>query len=227
MRIKRKALAGTLQILRDSQAETEPYTTMVAGKEFVVLPGFFSPRYFRDTEFFAEHIPFQCGMSFLEIGPGTGVIAILAALHCKTRVHAIDINPIAVANTKLNAKRHDVEYLVTVFRGDVYSPLPRAARYDTIFWNTPFAYLPEGSPTDLERAVIDLGYEATRRYIEEGSAHLTQNGRLFIGFSTTLGNLTILQQIVGESGFRLRKLAEIDSVEAHPVKFQLFEAVKK
>ena len=50
-------LDGTKQVLEESQQEKEPYLTTVSGKEFVVNPNVFSPKYFNDTELFADNLP--------------------------------------------------------------------------------------------------------------------------------------------------------------------------
>lgn len=221
-RIKNKYIAGTAQILQQSQQEKVPYTVEVVGKTFTVLPGVFSPKYFHDTAFFAENLPVKEGDEMLEIGPGTGVISVNAALQGAKRVVAVDINPQAVKNTQANIGLHHMEQRVSVLYGDLYEPLKSTDRFDLIFWNTPFAYVEEQHLSDLERSVSDPGYRATKRFIDGAGRHLKPGGRLFIGFSSTLGHMQLLKTLLKEAGFRTRLIAEQWSKETHPVKFQLF-----
>lgn len=217
-------LDGTRQILLESQKETRPYQTTVAGRKFVVLPNVFSPKYFRDTEEFAQHLPVSAGESMLEIGPGTGAIAITAIYQGAQRVVATDINPAAVKNTEINIVQHCMGNQVEVRQGDVYSAVRSGERFDTIFWNTPFGLVENQNLSDLEKAVYDPGYKATERFITEAPLYLKPGGRLLIGFSSTLGRMDLLEQLLKKAGFTWRLVYEVSSEEVHPVQFEIFEA---
>jgi hypothetical protein len=60
-------LEGTRKVLEQCKAETEPYTVAVSGREFIVFPNVFSPKYFNDTELFADNFPVRDGEEILEI----------------------------------------------------------------------------------------------------------------------------------------------------------------
>lgn len=224
IKLKTDYTEGTKTVLNASQREQCPYATKVLGKTFMVNTNVFSPKYFHDTEFFAKHIAIKHGEKFLEIGPGTGVISVFAALRGAKRVVAIDINPDAVQNTKENSRRHRVSKIVKVFQGDVYSPLRPNDKFDTIFWNVPFAYSDQTTNSNLEKAIIDPKYRSLKMFVKDSKKYLNPGGKLLIGFSTTLGHISLLKRFVKEGGFKLRLLKEIRSKETYPVKFQLFEA---
>ena len=217
-------IKGTAKVIRESEKESEKYEVEILGRKFVVYPNVFSPKYFFDTEFFAKELPVQKEEDFLEIGPGTGTVSVFALINGAKHVTAIDINPAAVENTKENAKLNDVEDKITVLQGDIYSPLSEDDKFDTIFWNTPFGYVEE-DVSILEKAVFDPEYKSTKKFIFEAKNHLKKNGRLLIGFSTTLGKFEILEEFLNQAGFKVRCLAKTESVETHPVLFELFEAV--
>lgn len=222
MREKKKYLLGTQKVLDESKQEVSPYWVEILNKRFIVLPNVFSPKYFFDTEFFAKEIKVNKNEDFLEIGPGSGVVSTFMALS-GANVVSVDINKDAVKNTKENAKIHKVDKKVKVYLGDLYSPI-NGRKFDTIFWNTPFGYVEEGNITDLEKAVFDPVYKSTRSFIEGAKKHLKQNGRLLIGFSSTLGHLGKLKEIIKENGFNFKVIAKTESRETHPVKFELFES---
>jgi HemK-related putative methylase len=217
-------LEGTAKVLRESRAEKEKYEIKILGRKFVVHPNVFSPKYFLDTEFFAKELPVNTGEEFLEIGPGTGTTVIFAALKGAKHVTAIDINPDAVANTLENAEINGVKDKVTVLQGDIYKPLKKDSKFDTIYWNTPFGYVDNEDISVLEKAVFDPGYKATKRFVNQAKEHLKENGRLLIGFSTTLGKFEILEEFLKKAGFTVKLVAKIDSFEVHPVLFEIFEA---
>ena len=137
---------------------------------------------------------------------------------------AVDINPDAVANTRANAARHGLLHQISAFQGDVYEPLSPTDQFDTIFWNTPFAYLESAELSHLEKSVLDPDYQATKRFVVESKDHLKPNGRLLIGFSKTLGEYDLLQEFLTEAGFTAKVLASTQSIEKYPVSFELIEA---
>jgi len=220
----RNYIEGTRKLLEDSKGEKELYKVTVLGKEFVVFPDVFSPKYFNDTELFAANIPIKTDEDMLEIGPGTGVISIISAHKGARRIVAIDINPKAVQNTLMNIKLHQAKDKIEVRLGDLYEPLTERGKFDTIFWNTPFGFIEIDEMSDLEKAVYDPYYRSTERFIKEASQHLKTGGRILIGFSTTLGKLDLLRKFASEANLSLELLCDFESEEVHPVKFEIFEA---
>lgn len=217
-------IKGTRTLLDQSQQEDRPYTTKVLGQSFIVLPNVFSPKYFNDTSIFSQHLPIRSGEVMLEIGPGTGVISINAILKGASKVVAVDINPSAVANTKLNVNQFGLENKIDVRQGDLYTPLKPGEKFDTIFWNTPFGYIEEDNISDIKKSVFDPYYKSTTKFITEAKHHLKDGGRLLIGFSSTLGKFEYLEQIVRDAGFDLHLVYEEESSEVHSVKFEIYEA---
>jgi len=217
-------IEGTRKVLEKSKSEKKPYKVTVLDKEFIVFPGVFSPKYFNDTELFAANIPVQEGEEMLEIGPGTGAISIIAAYKGAKRVVAIDVNPEAVKNTLANIELHQMKDKVEVRQGNLYEPLAGNEKFDTIFWNTPFGFVEQDEIPDLEKSVYDPHYKSTERFLKEATNHLKEDGRVLIGFSTTLGKLDLIQKFADESNLSLDLLYEAESEEVHPVKFEIFEA---
>ena len=217
-------LEGTLKILKEGEKEKKKYYIDFLGKKFIVYPNVFSPKYFKDSEFFVKEMPIKKGEEFLEIGSGTGIISIFAVLKGASKVVSIDINKDAVANTRENARIHKVDSKVTVLRGDVYGPLPKDSKFDTIFWNTPFGYIENENISILERSVKDPYYKSTKAFISGAKKFLKPNGHLLIGFSTTLGKFEIIEKYLLDAGFEVKLLKEIKSKEFYPVKFEIFEA---
>lgn len=218
---------GTRKLLEQSKAETESYTVTVLEKEFIVDPNVFSPKYFKDTELFAKNLPVRKGEEMLEIGSGTGAMSIIAIYKGAKKVVAIDINPDAVKNTQKNISLHQMDEKVEVRYGDLFEPMKTDEKFDTIFWNTPFGFVKNRDISDLEKAVYDPGYTSTERFIKSAKAHLKENGKILIGFSTTLGRLDLLKKFAEDAGLSLQMICEAESEETHPVKFEIFEAKPK
>lgn len=212
-------------LLTTSQNDTFPYETEVLDVPIVVLADVFSPKYMLGAEPFTRMLSFRPGIEFLEIGPGTGAIAVQAALAGARRVLAIDINPAAVANTQANIDKHGLGDRMEVREGDIFAPLRPGETFDLIFWNVPFAYVEPDSVelTPLRRSTLDPGYEATRRFIHQGGRHLKPGGRLVLGFSTVIGRLELVEQIAAEIGLEARITAREEGTEDFPMPTQLIE----
>lgn len=193
------------ELLGASQREAFPYETEVLGVRIVVMANVFSPKYIGGAEPLIRMLDFAPGIDFLEIGTGTGVIALHAALAGARRVVAIDVNPDAVANTQANIDRHAVGDCMGVREGDVFDALRPEERFDLIFWNVPFGYVEPGMAlTPLQRSTLDPGYEATRRYIQQGRRFLEPGGRLTMGFGSVIGRLELVERIAAEAGLEAR-----------------------
>lgn len=211
---KPEYLARSKRILA-ANASAGRHEVDVAGLRFVVLPGVFSPKYFMDSHLFAENFPYRAEDDFLEVGCGAGALSILAALKGAKRVVATDINPAAVENCRENAERHGVAGSVSVLLGDLYVPVA-GMTFDTIYWNTPFAFVGRDDLTMLERAAFNPHYAALERFVAGAASHLKPGGRLLLGFSTKLGQYSLLEQIATRHGYRLDLLKSFSGPDCNP-----------
>ncbi|MCR4428067.1 MAG: peptide chain release factor N(5)-glutamine methyltransferase [Caldiserica bacterium] len=77
------------------------------------------------------------GLSFLDLGTGSGVIGITLALELpRARILASDISPDALEVARKNARRFGVEGRVSLIQGDLFSPLSEPV--DGILANLPY-----------------------------------------------------------------------------------------
>lgn len=217
--------SGTESLLEQIRSEHESYITTVEGRQFVVFPNVYSPKYSEGTAIFAKNFPYRRDEDVLEIGAGTGIISILIAYNGARKVTATDINPDAVKNTQANIALHHMEERVDVREGNLYDPIKANEKFDTIFWNVPYCLIEENSISDLDRAVYDPNYSSIEKFIKEAPQHLKDGGRLLIGFSTTLGRLDLIEKFTNEGGMSLHMISQVTSIDEHQIKTEIFEAV--
>ncbi len=136
-----------------------------------------------DTELLVRSIRLRQGERVLEIGTGTGVIAIHCAKH-GCQVTATDVVTEALELARENASHNKVE--VDLREGDMFEPAE--GRYDVIIFNPP--YLPT-APEDLTDSQLDKaldggpdGTDVTVRFLQDVKDHLTENGRAYIVVSS-------------------------------------------
>jgi HemK-related putative methylase len=180
------------------------YTFQHNDKLFIGLNTVFSPYIFEDTFFFSKNLPLRGRESFLEIGCGTGLISIVAALE-GARVVATDISPDALKNTRINAILHNVEDRVRTIQSDVFKSLDSSDVFDLIFWNVPFILSREPESDYLLNSVFDCNYSAIAEFVKTFPKHLNKNGRAFIGFSSTSGEFSLLKELCYRSNVKMEK----------------------
>jgi release factor glutamine methyltransferase len=171
--------------------------------EFVVYEGVFSPTVFNDTFFYAEALPVPVGGSVMEVGCGTGFIALTVAKKGASSVLATDINPSAVANCQANSEKHKLSDVVTARISDVFSAVTADERFDLIFWNWPYLAAQRNEDDPLECSVFDPTYDSIGRYLRDARAHRSPQGRVMLSFSREAGNVSLLEQRAREAGASL------------------------
>jgi release factor glutamine methyltransferase len=166
------------------------------GRTWDLLPEVFAPIYSPSTGVAMDLLGLGGSLdvprtgSFLEIGCGTGIIAVSAALAGCDRVVAADINPAAARNAAMNADRHGVGGRFTAMHSDLFAQLDEHERFDTIFWSSNY---------------VDPGYRTHHRFLAAAPRWLTPGGVILLHFSTR-GDLPGLLRAAGEHGLALRML---------------------
>jgi release factor glutamine methyltransferase len=156
-----------------------PYEMQCGDISLIVMPGVYAPRFFTDSLWFASQLPAIVGKeSLLEIGTGTGVIAIACARRGSSVV-ATDINGDAVNNAKLNVARSGLS--MDIYGGNVYSGIPVGRLFDYIFWSHPFNNCDAPVHDPLLMSGMDHGYSALKEYFHSAGSHLSPIGRVLLG----------------------------------------------
>lgn len=172
---------------------------------FTILPGVFSPKHHANTAFFAHYVPGLAKQKrFLEIGTGTGAIAVLCALE-GAQVVATDINPAAVKNCLQNAKQWGVA--VDTRLGSLFEPIKLDERFDTIFWHHPWNYGVEPESDVLLQAGFDYHYQHLEQFFRQAKHYLIPTGKLLLG-TGGFARLDLIQKWSKDYGYKLKLLHE-------------------
>ncbi len=135
--------AGELSALVERRAAGLPLEQVLGWAEFCGLriavdPGVFVPR--RRTEFLVQHAVLLAHPAAIVVDLCCGAGAIGAALATavdRAEVHAVDIDPAAVACARRNVPGH-------AYRGDLYQPLPARLRGQVQILAANVPYVPTG-----------------------------------------------------------------------------------
>ncbi|HEV1283828.1 MAG TPA: peptide chain release factor N(5)-glutamine methyltransferase [Bryobacteraceae bacterium] len=154
------------------------------GRDFRVTPAVLIPR--PETEHVIEAALKYCAATALDIGTGSGAIAVTLALETEARVTATDISSAALKVAQSNSR--SLAALVDFLLCDLGSALADES-FDLVISNPP--YVPETDRDTLEREVRDHepslalfagadGLEIYRRLIPEAARLLKPGGRLIL-----------------------------------------------
>tara|TARA_B100000676_G_scaffold164890_1_gene162169 strand:+ start:1201 stop:2169 length:969 start_codon:yes stop_codon:yes gene_type:complete len=147
--LKRRASREPLQYILGCQ----PFREL----ELIVRPGVLIPR--PETEqlvdevldwFLSEGVDRPTA---LDVGTGSGAIALSLAAESGAKVVATDISSVALDLARSNAEAAGLEALVEFREGSIFEPIPATARFDAIVSNPP--YVREKDEPLLEPEVLD------------------------------------------------------------------------
>jgi len=189
--------------LRRMSEQVSPEEIVVLGRPLTVLPGVFSPRFSRSPDFLASYWRIPPRARVLDLGCGTGVLSVLALLDGAGQVVALDSNPQALENTRINLERHGLAGRAELRLGSGYGPIHPGERFDVILLSPPF-YNREAR-TPLESGCFDAGHGFLRESLQGLLARLAPEGRAFAVFSD-LGDEGILFREITANGLELQNL---------------------
>ena len=168
------------------------------GLDMIVLPGVFHPGIFISTRLMMEHVamlPLE-GRGFLELGAGTGAVALVAASRGAV-VTATDISTQAVRNLELNSVRNKLP--ITIVRSDLFDSIP--GHFDVIAINPP--YYPYEPRTEAEQAFFagtDRQYFV--RLFPELARRVAEGSEVYMVLSDDLDHHPI-NQLAADKGLQL------------------------
>jgi release factor glutamine methyltransferase len=168
----------------------------------VVLPGVFHPGFFFSTKFILQFLRDQDlrAKQFLELGCGTGIIA-LAAARKGAIVTASDINTIAIRNAGMNAATHHAS--VNVIHSDLFTSIP-VEPFDWIVVNPPYYPAdPEDEPAHAWYCGKDHEY-FTRLFADLGQ-YLHAHSHVLMVLSDVC-NLSAIFSIAKSAGYYFEQI---------------------
>ena len=131
------------------------------------------------------------GKKILEMGCGSGFISILLSRTLNQRIFSYDVNPVAIDDTKRNAKSNNAD--IEAIQSDLFENV--AGKYDFIIFNAPYLPVDDSEIDDNNRrqwSRNEYGKDIIERFINESKNHLEKNGRIMIVFSSLTGNVESL-----------------------------------
>ena len=200
-------------VVRRRKREPIAYITGVREfyrRSFEVGPSVLIPR--PDTETLIERalelLPVDAAARVLDLCTGSGAIALtLAAERPQSHVTATDLSAAALDVARRNAEKLGVSDRCTFLEGDLFAPLPAAARFELIVDNPP--YIPEPELETLQPEIQKFeprlalasgpdGLVHLRRLCAETASYLEPGGSLL--FELGAGQAADVLQLLDAQG---------------------------
>ncbi|MES2049140.1 MAG: methyltransferase [Pseudomonadota bacterium] len=191
-------------------------TVRYLGKEFLVYPNTFWP--FTDSQPLVQNFRIKSGDSVLDVGTGSGVIAVFACYQGAAKVLAVDINPAALKSARYNAKAHGFNKLMEVRRSNLFEKIDRE-QFDVITANLPFRNKPAHDV--VASSQWDTDFQTNIQFFKEVGAHLKPGGRIYFAHSN-FGAVKEIRKLAKDAGFTVRLMASASTDKTETKKFFAF-----
>ena len=148
------------------------------------------------TSMVLDNIPSLDGMRVIDIGTGTGVIAIKAVMRGAKEAFATDISDVAIENAIANVKKNNVGDKVKVIKTSLLNGIE--GRFDFIFANIPIL--------DEVWASGKIEVESTaKELLESAQSKLNDGGKIYIPWgSFAEKERGHLENLLSVNGYRFK-----------------------
>lgn len=188
------------------------YRVEVDGIPIDVFPGVFPP-----VSPFSKSSSLSFSSSFdfsekrgLDLGTGSGILAIKSALNGARSVDAIDINEEALKCAIHNVELNGFQNRINVFYSDLYSNIHK--KYDFVLANLPILDLPMADGRSI--SLIDVNFELHNRFFSQSEYYLDVDGKIFMPHADLQqGAFEKLENLARLSGFSFDVLNSVRSFE--------------
>jgi len=169
------------RILTDMQRAREGVMVDAIGQSLTIHPHVYVPSDGSVPAMYLKHADLLRGADVLDIGTGTGVLAILAAKVGARSVVATDVSPDAVANARANVTRTETGDIVSVKDAAPLFDAVADETFDVVMFNVPWM---DAEPlTRYDVARYDPGFRVLSGFLAGCRCHLRPGGAALVQLS--------------------------------------------
>lgn len=169
--------------------------------ELAVFPSVYGPT--EDSFLLANCIKIEPKQSVLDIGTGSGIQAIAAAMQ-GAKVLATDINSIALKNAEFNAKKLKLGKRIFFKKSDLFEKIPAGGKFGLILFNPP--YVPSGKIKWIECDGGTNGRKVLDKFLTQFPAFLKKSGKC-IFLQSSLNGILKTKKVLKKQGFGFEIIA--------------------
>ncbi|MBM3303869.1 MAG: methyltransferase, partial [Candidatus Aenigmarchaeota archaeon] len=151
------------------------------------------------------------GKAVLDIGTGTGILAICSALAGAKHVEAVDIYIPAVECAESNVRLNHLESKISVYQSDLFSEVAYGKQFDLIIANLPIVDYPEKSKEF--HSLFDPSFKYHKELFRKAPQHLKANGKMVLCHADLQDDsFPKLEELAVRSGFKFKIVNESHSL---------------
>jgi len=189
---------------------------VVRGTRYILSKNVFHPKYFYTSEFMAENMEIKEGSIVLDMGTGSGIIAIEASRKASIVV-AVDVNPEAIEIARKNAEINGRNNIIFI-KSNLFSSIP-PMKFDAILFNPPYL---EGKPKSyFDYAIYDYKKSIIKNFLRKAKNYLKDDGHIEIVYSSISSPLHMVKY-AERIGWKVKKMAEKEIRKEKIYLFKLF-----
>jgi release factor glutamine methyltransferase len=186
------------------------------GKKFFVYKNTFWP--FNDSQPLVKNFKIKKGERVLDIGTGSGVIAIFACYRGAGKVVAVDINPAAIKSARYNAKMHDFSKKIVVKRSNLFENIGKE-KFDVITANLPFRN--KFAHDVVAKSQWDTNLKTNEEFFKNVRKHLAPKGRIYFAQSD-FGAMQEVKVLAKAARFSIKIIGRQSAGKKDPKTFYAF-----
>ena len=160
--------------------DQQPYSVVLDGLRFTIDHDVFPPDMGKCSQNLARIAADYHAQTALDMGCGSGYLALSLKRSGVPEVWASDIHGPAIECARRNAKLNERVGPVHVVQGDLFENVPAAVKFDLVVFNQPFG---PGQGDTVCGCGPDGGYEITKRFLLQAADRLTPDGVVVMAFS--------------------------------------------
>lgn len=165
----------------------------------------YSPR--EDSYLLQKWVKKSCsGKKVLDMGTGSGVQAITAALNGAVKVVGVDVDDKAIKEASDNALKKNV--LVDFRKGCLFESIKKDEVFDIILFNPPYLPYDELAGEEIDVSGGKKGNELTIKFLKKAKPYLVYTGKIFLILSS-ISNIFETLAYAGSISYDYRIIDEL------------------
>lgn len=195
----------TRMFLKQQSTVKENLVVNFCGFSLTIFPKVWNPTWGLSSKIIADTMEINTGDDVLEIGTGSGALAILASNRGANSVFGVDKSLVAVKCARKNVLINKVESSVQIKKSDLFSSL-KQHKFDVILFNPPQRTL--NSKSLLGLACFDDKMTTIKKFISNAKRFLKNDGVIYLGYGNA-GEIDTLESLMLKSGWNFKVMKKM------------------
>ena len=185
--------------------DQQPYSVVLDGLKFTIDNDVFPPDMGKCSQNLARIAMDYHARTALDMGCGSGYLALSMKRSGVPEVWASDIHGPAVTCARRNIRLNEEVGPIHVVQSDLFESIPARLKFDLVIFNQPFG---PGHGDTVCGCGPDGGYQITKRFLLQVAERLNPDGVVIMAFSDREPTINSPDRVARELGYPVRVLLD-------------------